>query len=103
MVKLVAETYRRGAVSNFIGTEVHRTNKKETGNNDPYSKERQISNDIALDFLPKVKKILEEENNLKSYVKVAIAGNIIDFGALGLEMDMESLIMNTMKKNPKYR
>jgi uncharacterized protein with ATP-grasp and redox domains len=100
IVKLVSETYRRGAVSNFIGTEVHRTIKKETGNNDPYRKEREISNDIALDFLPQVEKILGEDNKLKNYVKVAIAGNVIDFGALGLDMDMESLIFKTMKKDP---
>ena len=100
VVRLVSETYRKGAVSNYIGTEVHRTIKKETGNNDPYRRERKISNDIALNFLPKVKKILEEDDKFKNYVKVAIAGNVIDFGALGLEMDMESLIIKTMKKNP---
>ena len=100
VVKLVSETYRRGAVSNFIGTEVHRTIKKETGNNDPYSREREISNDIALDFLPQVDKILGENNKLQNYVKVAIAGNIIDFGAFGLDMDMETLIIETMKKDP---
>jgi hypothetical protein len=100
VVKLVSETFRRGAVSNFIGTEVHRTIKNETGNNDPYHKEREISNDIAADFLPQVEKILGENNKLKNYVKVAIAGNVIDFGALGLEMDMESLIVKTMKKDP---
>jgi damage-control phosphatase, subfamily I len=100
VVKLVSETYRKGAVSNFIGTEVHRTIKKETGNDDPYSREREISNDIALDFLPQVDKILAENNKLQNYVKVAIAGNIIDFGALGLDMDMETLIIETMKKDP---
>ena len=31
---------------------------------------------------------------------MAIAGNVLDFGALGLEIDMESLIVNTMEKNP---
>ena len=100
VVKLVSETFRKGAVSNFIGTEVHRTIKNETGNNNPYHREREISNDIAADFLPQVEKILEENNKLKNYVKVAIAGNVIDFGALGLDMDMESLIVKTMKKDP---
>ncbi len=100
IVKLVSETYRKGAVSNVIGTDVHRTIKNETGNMDPYSKEREISNDIALDFLPQVEKILGDKNKLENYVKVAIAGNVIDFGALGLEMDMETLIIETMKKDP---
>jgi uncharacterized protein with ATP-grasp and redox domains len=100
VVRIVSDNFRRGAVSNVIGTEVHRTIKEETGNNDPYSIEREISNDIAVNFLPQVEKILGNDNNLKNYVKVAIAGNVLDFGALGLERDMDSLIINTMEKNP---
>ena len=100
VLKIVSKNFHNDAVSNVIGTEVHRTIKEETGNNDPYIKEREISNDIALDFLPQVEKILREGNTLKNYIKVAIAGNVIDFGALGLDMDMESLIINTMKKDP---
>jgi Uncharacterized conserved protein len=100
VLKIVSKNFNNDAVSNVIGTEVHRTIKEETGNNDPYIKEREISNDIALDFLPQVEKILREGNTLKNYIKVAIAGNVIDFGALGLDMDMESLIINTMKKDP---
>ena len=100
VVKIVLENFQRGAVSNVIGTEVHRTIKEETGNIDPYNKEREISNDIALNFLPQVEKILGEDNNLKNYIKVAIAGNVLDFGALGLEMNMESLIVKTMEKDP---
>jgi damage-control phosphatase, subfamily I len=100
VVKIVSDNFRRGAVSNVIGTKVHRTIKKETGNNDPYIKEREISNDIATNFLPQVEKILGNDNNLKNYIKVAIAGNVLDFGALGLERNMESLIVNTMGKDP---
>ncbi len=58
VVKIVSENFREGAVSNIIGTDVHRTIKEETGNHDPYSREREISNDIALDFLPHVNNIL---------------------------------------------
>jgi uncharacterized protein with ATP-grasp and redox domains len=100
VVKIVSENFHKGAVSNVIGTEVHRTIKEETRNQDPYIMEREISNDIALDFLPQVEKILGEGSNLNNYIRVAIAGNVIDFGALGLDMDMESLIVQTMKKNP---
>ncbi len=100
VVKIVSENFHKGAVSNVIGTEVHRTIKEETRNQDPYIMEREISNDIALDFLPQVEKILGEGSNLNNYIRVAIAGNVIDFGGLGLDMDMESLIVQTMKKNP---
>ena len=47
-----------------------------------------------------MERILGDKNNLENYVKIAIAGNIIDFGALGLDMDMEELIIKTMEKDP---
>jgi uncharacterized protein with ATP-grasp and redox domains len=100
VMKIVSKKFRKGAVSNIIGTEVHRNIKELTGNNDPYSRERETSNDIALEFLPQVERVLGDGKNLKNYIKVAIAGNVLDFGALGLEIDMESLIVNTMEKNP---
>ncbi len=100
VMKIVSKKFRKGAVSNIIGTEVHRNIKELTGNNDPYSRERETSNDIALEFLPQVEGVLGDGKNLKNYIKVAIAGNVLDFGALGLEIDMESLIVNTMEKNP---
>lgn len=99
VVKIVSENFHREGISNVIGTQIHRTIKDETGNQDPYSRERETSNDIALQYFPHVEKLLED-NDLKNYLKVAIAGNVIDFGALGLETDMESLITETMNKEP---
>jgi damage-control phosphatase, subfamily I len=100
VVKIVSENFKRGGVSNVIGTQIHRTIKNETGNPDPYVMEREISNDIAQQYIPLVEKILENDKSLKNYLKVAIAGNVLDFGALGLDTDMESLIVRTMKKEP---
>lgn len=100
VLEIVSENFHKEAVSNVIGTKIHRTIKKGTGNPDPYSKERELSNDIAMKFLPQIKKILEKEKDLKNYIKIAIAGNVIDFGALGLDRNMESLILKTIEKNP---
>lgn len=100
VLEIVSENFHKEAVSNVIGTRIHRTIKKETGNQDPYSKERELSNDIAMKFLPHIKKILGKEKDLKNYIKIAIAGNVIDFGALGLDTEMESLILRTIEKNP---
>jgi len=99
VIKIVSENFHREGISNVIGTKIHRTIKDETGNQDPYSRERETSNNIALQYFPHVEKLLED-NDLKNYLKVAIAGNVIDFGALGLETDMESLITETMNKEP---
>ena len=68
VMKMVSKNFRKGAVSNVIGTAVHRTIKEETGNNDPYSRERETSNDIALQFLPQVERILGDGRNLKKYI-----------------------------------
>ncbi len=100
ITKILGERFRQGAAANEIGTKIHRTIKEETGNSDPYQEQRKKSNQIALKFLPKIEKIIQEKgNNLESYLKAAIAGNLIDFGALGLDFDMESQIILTMKKD----
>lgn len=99
ITRSLGENFREGAVSNQIGTEIHRTIKKQTGNQDPYSDQREECNLIALKFLPIIKKLLKENNSFKNYLKAAITGNIIDFGALGLETDIEGLIIQTMQKD----
>ena len=99
ITRSLGESFRRGAVSNQIGTGIHRTIKRETGNPDPYQVQREICNQIAVKFLPTIEKFLESDNSLKNYLKAAIAGNIIDFGALGLETDIEGLILKTMQRD----
>ncbi|MBP2047034.1 damage-control phosphatase ARMT1 family protein [Methanobacterium aggregans] len=99
ILTMLSENFHEGAVSNVLGTDMHRTIKHETGNRDPYSRERVICNEIALKFLPEVERIVKENDGLESYLKAAIAGNVIDFGALGLNSDMESLITETMRKD----
>ena len=97
--KILCSEFKKGAVANEIGTRIHRTIKRETGNSDPYHDLREKSDDIAMQFLPQVEKILEEDKSLKNYLKAAIAGNVLDFGALGLESDIEGLVMSTVEKD----
>jgi hypothetical protein len=98
LTDLISQRFHPGASANEIGTDMHRTIKKETGNPDPYLPERARSNEIALKFLPRVKKILKADSSLKSYLKAAIAGNLLDFAALGLDIDMESMVLSAMQK-----
>lgn len=99
ITRCLGKRFHKGAVSNQIGTGIHRTIKKKTGNRDPYHVQREKCNQIAQQFLPTIRKLLEEDNSLKNYLKAAITGNIIDFGALGLETDIETLIIKTMQKD----
>lgn len=98
LVEVVYNDFNKEAVSNVVGTKIHRIIKDKTLNEDPYLLEKQKGNEIALKFLPKIKKILKEENELETYVKAAIIGNIIDFGALGVDFDIEKGIIENMEK-----
>ncbi len=99
IVGIIYSEFMSDAVSNEIGTKIHRTIKDRTCNNDPYNAEKKKGNEIALKFLPKIKKIIKEKDNLETYVKVAIVGNIIDFGALGVDFDIEKGIIQNMNDN----
>ncbi|MDR0912008.1 MAG: ARMT1-like domain-containing protein [Methanobrevibacter sp.] len=98
ILKYLAINFKKGASSNKIGTDIHRIIKNRTGNNDPYIKQKKLGNKIAIDILPKFQSILKNNNDLKSFIKSAILGNILDFGALGLTSDLEKLINNGINK-----
>jgi len=97
--KFLAKNYTQGASSNKLGSVIHRMIKQKTNCNDPYSKEKVRGNKIALRFLPMVEKLLEEDDALENYIKIAIVGNILDFGALGLDFDPQKLIFTNLNKD----
>ena len=84
--------------SNATGTRIHQYIKKETGCYDPYYNQKKEGNEIAMSLVPKVREILKEDNSLETYVKVAIVGNILDFGTFGLDTEFESMISEGLKK-----
>jgi len=60
---------------------VHAIVRKYGG--DPYAEVKRKSNELALSMYPRVRDLVEKsEDPLKTAIKVAIAGNIIDFGAV---------------------
>jgi len=99
LVEIIYNEFRQDAVSNEIGTKIHRTIKDRTKNNDPYLLEKKKGNEIALKFLPKIKELIKENDSLETYVKAAIVGNIIDFGALGVNFDIETGIIENMNED----
>ena len=84
--------------SNATGTRIHQYIKKETGCYDPYFNQKKEGNEIALSLVSKVREILKEDNSLETYVKIAIVGNILDFGTYGLHTDFESMIEDGLEK-----
>lgn len=95
----VGENFSQDLSSNATGSRIHQYIKAETACYDPYFNEKKVGNEIALSLMPQVREILERDNSLETYVKIAIVGNILDFGAFDLDTDIESLILEGLNKD----
>ncbi len=78
-----------------IGQLIHRLVRELTGVKDPYSKVKKQFNTASLKLYPKMRQlIIESDDPLDTAIRLAIAGNIIDFGVNGAlqESDIEKAI-----------
>ncbi|MCK5199191.1 MAG: DUF89 family protein [Spirochaetales bacterium] len=63
------------------GDVIYKKIREITGVNDPYNKIKKETIREALDLYPELKRIVDEsDNRLLTAVRIAIAGNVIDFG-----------------------
>lgn len=97
--KFLSKTFKNGTNSNKTGSHIHNIIKQKTNCYDPYVNEKKLANEIALKYLPIAQKILDENDCLENRVKIAIVGNILDFGAFTLDDDIESFIKDSLKKD----
>lgn len=64
-----------------IGMLVYRKVREITGNIDPYREQKRESTKQTLSLYPSLKKAIEEsDDSLLTAIRIAIAGNVIDFG-----------------------
>ena len=64
-----------------IGQHVHRLIRKITGQEDPYDEQKRRSNELALRLYAELEQDVDEAADpLEAAVRLAIAGNILDFG-----------------------
>lgn len=64
-----------------MGQRVHRTVREVTGVADPYREVKKRSDDLGLELYPEFKsRVGRSEDRLLTAVKIAAAGNIIDYG-----------------------
>ncbi len=69
-----------------------------TGNKDPFKKIKKENIDKALSLYPEMKKLVDRSNDkLLTAIKLAIAGNVIDFG-VNRAFDIEEEIAETVNK-----
>lgn len=73
-----------------IAQSAHRLIRRISGNPDPYAKIKRESNQYALQFLPELRAVVKKaEEPLNMAVRIAIAGNIVDYGANNGDFDLE--------------
>jgi uncharacterized protein with ATP-grasp and redox domains len=64
-----------------LGREIHRIIRQVLNNPDPYYDIKQKFNRLMLDYYPDLKKLLDEADNpFQMALRLAIAGNVIDYG-----------------------
>ncbi len=74
--------------------------RKETGIYDPYKSIKEGSNNNALKHVNRAKELLVQSNEpLFDAIKIAIAGNIIDYG-MKADYDLSKTLDEVMHKNP---
>lgn len=65
-----------------LGREIHRLIRQELKNPDPYKAIKVSFNKQMLDLVPELeKRVLDSEDSFNAALRLAIAGNVIDFGA----------------------
>ena len=95
VIKLLNKEFRPSTVPAAIGTKRDRLIKKLTGNDDPYKRNKKISNDRALKLLPYAKEIVEKGHNQQERFKkaclCAMVGNIMEFDIPGHNFNFKNL------------
>lgn len=78
---------------------VHEIVRNESGVKDPYKTVKKYYNDVALKMYPELKKIVNDSATpLLTAVRLAIAGNVIDFGARS-NFDLKKTISLVLEKD----
>jgi hypothetical protein len=75
---------------------------REHINGDPYAEVKRESNELALGMLPELRRrVSESAEPLRTAIRIAIAGNIIDFGAM-IDFDLSRTVEEVLNKEFRY-
>lgn len=106
-MQIMREIMHAAAEINFsqsplvIGQQIHRNLRKITGVADPYRAVKDKFNRMAMEMLPELSDMVERSpDSLMMAARLAIAGNVIDFGVDGgiTVEQARKAIMNTMNE-----
>jgi len=82
-----------------LSREVHKIIRNITNTNDPYKKVKDESNEMAKKTYKKLKEKIEKSDDpLITSIKLAIVGNVIDFGTMN-RFNVEDMIKNALERD----
>jgi hypothetical protein len=92
--------YSPEAVPALLGTELHRLLKALTACDDPFSEAKARANALAMALLPGAREFISRaKDRFEAAVKVALAGNLLDYGVYGASAGKEALLA-ALKEEP---
>ena len=95
----LAKNFSKEYSPNELASVFNQNIKRKTGCSDPYVQQKKLGTDVAMSMISQIKEILHEDNSLENHVKMAIVGNILDFGAFDINTDVQSLIKQHLNKS----
>lgn len=82
-----------------LSREVHAIIKRITKSNDPYKQAKDESNRMSKNLYSTLEKYVKDDNDpLLMAIKLAIAGNVIDFGTMN-RLNVDEMIDTAIKRN----
>ncbi|MEM3627507.1 MAG: ARMT1-like domain-containing protein [Candidatus Bathyarchaeia archaeon] len=95
LLRLLNREFKPTAVPADLGTKRDRLIRRITGNDDPYKRNKRISNEKALKLLPYARKLVDEgyaqQDRFKRACLCAIVGNTMEFDIPGHKFTFSSL------------
>lgn len=95
VLRLLYKEFKPTACPADLGTARDRIIKRISGNDDPYKRNKKISNEKALKLMPYAKKLVDQsyaqEDRFKKACLCAIVGNIMEFDIPGHRFNFSSL------------
>ncbi len=88
----LSKEYNPSICSADLATKAHKIVYTKLNNNDPYSKLKTKSNNMAKAFVPQIEKLINESKyQLKTAMICSIVGNMLDFGIKGSAQNPDEL------------
>lgn len=95
LYRTVGENFSAPAFSRTL----HTILRKYSNNTDPYKKAKRLSNDTVLNMYPNLKSQIQlSDNSFDTALRLAIAGNIIDF-AISTNFDLQETIDRVLQSD----